>query len=47
VESDKSVEATSGEEEGGEEEGGAGGEGKKKKVRSGFRDRKVINRQST
>ncbi|XP_030234137.1 calcium uptake protein 1, mitochondrial isoform X2 [Gadus morhua] len=42
VESDKSVEATSGEEEGGEEEGGAGGEGKKKKVRSGFRDRKVM-----
>jgi len=44
VESEKSVEASSGEEDGGEEEGG-GDDGKKKKVRSGFRDRKVINRQ--
>lgn len=43
VESEKSVEAGSGEEDGGEDE--AGGDGKKKKVRSGFRDRKVINRQ--
>ncbi|KAK0138959.1 Calcium uptake protein 1, mitochondrial [Merluccius polli] len=40
VESEKSVEASSGEEDGREEEGGA--EGKKKKVRSGFRDRKVM-----
>lgn len=41
AESEKSVEASSGDEEAKEE----GGEGKKKKARSGFRDRKVINIQ--
>lgn len=40
-ESEKSVEASSGDEEAKDE----GGEGKKKKPRSGFRDRKVINKQ--
>lgn len=47
VESKKSMEASSGGEDGGgeEEEGTGSGEGKKKKARSGFRDRKVINRQ--
>lgn len=41
AESEKSVEASSGDEEA--NEGGEGG--KKKKPRSGFRDRKVINKQ--
>lgn len=41
AESEKSVEASSGDEEAKNE----GGEGKKKKARSGFRDRKVINIQ--
>lgn len=41
MESEKSVEASSGDEEAKDE----GGEGKKKKPRSGFRDRKVINKQ--
>lgn len=41
AESEKSVEASSGDEEAKDE----GGEGKKKKPRSGFRDRKVINKQ--
>lgn len=44
TESEKSVEASSGDEEakdGGKDEDG---EGKKKKARSGFRDRKVINK---
>lgn len=40
AESEKSVEASSGDEEAKE-----GGEVKKKKQRSGFRDRKVINKQ--
>ena len=40
AESEKSVEASSGDEDAKE-----GGEGKKKKQRSGFRDRKVINKQ--
>lgn len=39
VETDGSVEASSGDEEAKDD----GGEGKKKKPRSGFRDRKVIN----
>lgn len=41
TESEKSVEASSGDEDAKDE----GGEGKKKKPRSGFRDRKVINKQ--
>lgn len=41
ADSEKSVEASSGDEEAKDE----GGEGKKKKPRSGFRDRKVINKQ--
>lgn len=41
TESEKSVEASSGD----EDEKDEGGEGKKKKQRSGFRDRKVINKQ--
>lgn len=40
TESEKSVEASSG----GDEAKDEGGEGKKKKPRSGFRDRKVINK---
>lgn len=39
AETEGSVEASSGDEEANDE----GGEGKKKKPRSGFRDRKVIN----
>lgn len=39
TEGERSVEASSGDEEAKDE----GGEGKKKKARSGFRDRKVIN----
>lgn len=39
AESERSVEASSGDDEAKDE----GGEGKKKKPRSGFRDRKVIN----
>lgn len=42
TESEKSVEASSGDEDSKDE----GGEGKKKKARSGFRDRKVINKHS-
>lgn len=42
TESEKSVEASSGDEDSKDE----GGEGKKKKPRSGFRDRKVINKHS-
>lgn len=41
TESEKSVEASSGDEDAKDEDG----EGKKKKPRSGFRDRKVINKQ--
>lgn len=41
TESEKSVEASSGDEEAKDE----GAEAKKKKPRSGFRDRKVINKQ--
>lgn len=41
TESENSVEASIGDEEAKDE----GGEGKKKKPRSGFRDRKVINNQ--
>lgn len=41
TESEKSVEASSN----GDEATDDGGEGKKKKPRSGFRDRKVINKQ--
>lgn len=43
VESEKSVEASSGK-EGMDEAKDEGGEGKRKKARSGFRDRKVINK---
>lgn len=43
TDSEKSVEASSGDEDSKDE----GGEGKKKKARSGFRDRKVINKHST
>lgn len=41
-ESEKSMEASGGDDEAKDE----GGEGKKKKPRSGFRDRKVINKHS-
>lgn len=41
TESEKSVEASNG----GDDAKDEGGEGKKKKARSGFRDRKVINKQ--
>lgn len=46
TESEKSVEASSGDEEARDEGKEEDGEGKKKKARSGFRDRKVINKHS-